>query len=194
MFSPDRIELLDSVHFGGPLVQVNITNLSENTIEYSFIHEAAESATSYNGGNTYPLTQPILGNDKATVEFSQTTIAVPAGHSATITIRFGEPSTGEASNFPFYSGFIVANPDNNGVPVRIPYAGVKGDISKVPILDTDSGFPNFVIRNIKSDEIIPVEKGHKIDWAVEQPVINTRFGSHTPELCKYIDTCRCADC
>ncbi|KAK3811221.1 MAG: peptidase S8/S53 domain-containing protein [Benniella sp.] len=179
----DRIELLDSVHFPNTsTINVKITNLGKNETVYSLSHQPAESVVSYRGGNTSPLSTPILGDDQATVTFSNTTVTVPADDSVTITLQFQEPSTGLASEFPFYSGFIVATPQvGNPVPVRLPYAGVKGDVSKVPMLDTKAGYPYFVIAN-KTGETRRVEAGYTIDWNADQPRIYTRLGSHTPEL------------
>lgn len=150
-------------------------------------HEAAESAVSYRGGNSYPLGTPIIEHDKAKVTFSKTKISVPAGKTVKVKVQFKEPSTGKASEFPFYSGYIVATPKGkDAVPVRIPYAGVKGDVAQVPILDIDSGTPALLVRNSETGKLKPAEKGQKIDWTKEQPIIYTRLGSHTPELCKYI--------
>ncbi|KAI8345639.1 peptidase S8/S53 domain-containing protein [Mortierella sp. GBAus27b] len=183
LFSPDKIELLDSVNFAGKSVEVTIRNNGDTTTDYLLSHEASECAISYRGGNTFPLVDPIIGNDKATVSFSQDSVTVLPGESVTIQVDFSEPTTGDPSEFPFYSGYIVATPqENDAISVRIPYVGVKGDVSKVPILDTDSGFPNLVARTRQSGATSPVEKGRLFDWSVEEPIINTRLGSHSPEL------------
>ncbi|KAF9908228.1 hypothetical protein BX616_000202 [Lobosporangium transversale] len=183
IFSPDRIELLDSVHFTGKSVDVRIKNVGKRTIVYHLSHEVAESAVSYRGGNSFPLPDPILENHKATVKFSQAKVSVRAGQTAKIKVQFKEPSTGKANEFPFYSGYIVATPQGkDAIPVRIPYAGVKGDVAKVPMLDTDFGLPAFFVADKESGKISDIEKGHKLDFSVEQPIIATRLGSHTPEL------------
>lgn len=128
MFSPDRIELLDSEHFAGKSVDVTITNLGVAETNYTLSHEAAESAISYRGGNTFPLGSPILENDEAAVTFSLSQVTVAAGQSATITIQFQEPLTSQKSEFLFYSGYIVATPQGqDAIPVHIPYAGIKGN-------------------------------------------------------------------
>ncbi|KAF9352733.1 hypothetical protein BGX26_009482 [Mortierella sp. AD094] len=183
IFSPDHIELLDSVHFTGKSVEVKIKNVGKRTAVYTLSHETTESAISYRGGNSYPLVAPILEADKATVTFSQNKVTVRAGQSVKVKVQFKEPATGKATEFPFYSGYIVATPQGKAsVPVRIPYAGVKGDIAQVPILDTDYGVPVLFVSNKKTGKVGTIEKGHKIDWAVEQPILVTRLGSHTPEL------------
>ncbi|KAK3805128.1 MAG: peptidase S8/S53 domain-containing protein [Benniella sp.] len=147
-------------------VDVTIKNFGDAETRYTLSHGATESAISYRDGNTFPLSSPILENDDAVISFSLSQVTVAAGQSATITIQFQEPSTGQASEFPFYSGYIVATPQGqDAIPVHIPYAGIKGDIAQVPILDTDSGFPSFAVRNKTSGQTGP-----------------TRLGSHTPEL------------
>ncbi|KAK3811223.1 MAG: peptidase S8/S53 domain-containing protein [Benniella sp.] len=176
----DRIELLDSVRFAGK-IGVKITNVGKADTVYDLRHEPAESVISYRDGNTSPLNIPILGEDVATVTFSATEIVVKVNETFTVNLQFQEPSTGLASEFPFYSGFIVAAPRVEGVaPVRLPYAGVKGDVSKVPMLDTKAGYPYFAIVN--NGEAKRVGPGYTIDWNVDQPRIYTRLGSHTPEL------------
>lgn len=133
LFSPDRIELLDTVHFTGNSFNVNITNLGNTEAVYALSHEAAESAISYRGGNTYPLASPILEGDEAVVSLSPSRVTVAAGQSATIKIEFKEPSTGQVSEFPFYSGYIVATAQGqDALLVRIPYAGVKGECFQGP--------------------------------------------------------------
>ncbi|KAG0205771.1 hypothetical protein BGX28_002694 [Mortierella sp. GBA30] len=182
LFSPDKIELLDSVHFAGKSVEVKIKNVGKRTAVYTLSHETAESAISYRGGNSFPFLAPILENDKATVKFSQNKVTVRAGQTIKVKVQFKEPSTGKAEEFPFYSGYIVATPQGKDtVPVRIPYAGLKGDVSKVPISDTDFGVPVLLVNNKKTGKLAPIEKGHKLDWTVEQPIIYSRLGSHTPE-------------
>jgi len=181
----DRIELLDTVRFAGN-IDVKITNVGKADTVYDLRHEPAESVISYRGGNTSPLNVPFLEGDEATVTFSATEFVVKAGQSFTVNVQFQEPSTGLASEFPFYSGYIVAAPRVEGVaPVRLPYAGVKGDVSKVPMLDTNAGYPYFVVVN--NGEAKRVGAGYTIDWNADQPRIYTRLGSHTPELCKYCE-------
>lgn len=183
IFSPDKIELLDTVHFTGKSVEVKLKNVGKRTTVYTLSHETTESAVSYRNGNSYPLGAPILANDKATVKFSTTKVSVRAGQTAKIKVQFTQPATGKAEEFPFYSGYIVATPQGKGaIPVRIPYAGVKGDVSKVPILDTDFGVPVAFVVNKATGKLGDIAPGQKIDWTKETPYFFTRLGSHTPEL------------
>ncbi|KAG0251106.1 hypothetical protein BG011_007831 [Mortierella polycephala] len=89
-----------------------------------------------------------------------------------IKVQFKEPSTGKAEGFPFYSGYVAATPQvKDAIPVRNPYAGVKGDVAKVPISDTDFGVPTLLVADEKTGKLSTIERGHKVDWATEQPHI-----------------------
>ncbi|KAK3805129.1 MAG: hypothetical protein J3Q66DRAFT_393508 [Benniella sp.] len=164
LFTPDRIELRDSTHFTGQSVNVTLRNLGDTETIYFLSHEPAETAVSYRGRNTFPFPTPLLEDNDAMVKFSSI-------QTVPITIEFQEPSTGQASDFPFYSGYNVATPqDKDAIPARIPYAGMKGDIAMVPMLDTGSSYPTFVIFNRKTNQTDLIEPGHKINWGIEQPI------------------------
>ncbi|KAG0042212.1 hypothetical protein BGZ83_000753, partial [Gryganskiella cystojenkinii] len=182
IFSPDKIELLDSVHFTGKSVEVKIKNVGKKTVEYALSHEFAESVVHYRGGNTFPLAEPIIENDHASVKFSVNKIKIQPGKTGKVKVQFSVPKTGKDEEFPFYSGWVVATPlkVKGGVSVRIPYAGVKGDIAKLPIEDKSVGAPALFL--VKGGKVVDAEAGHKIDFTTETPVILSRIGSHTPDL------------
>ena len=140
------------------------------------VHEPAEAAISYRGGNTFPLATPIIEDHVALVAPSVSQVTLEPGIGADVILEFREPSSGDATEFPFYSGYIVAIPQGgDAVPIRIPYAGVKGDISKLPILHTKSNPPFFKIFSKSAGQNITVGDGY-----------NVRLGSYTPELCKCV--------
>ncbi|KAF9362242.1 hypothetical protein BGX34_006543 [Mortierella sp. NVP85] len=124
-----------------------------------------------------------MEQDEAVAAFPSSPATIAAGQSVNVTIQSQEPSTGQASDFSFYSGYIVATPRGQDVvPVRIPYAGMKGDFAQLPILDKDSGFPALLVCNLTADKAGLVKKGYKIDKANGGPYIYVRLGSHTPDL------------
>ncbi|KAF9342785.1 hypothetical protein BGX26_006847, partial [Mortierella sp. AD094] len=67
-----------------------------------------------------------------------------------------------------------------GVAVHVPYTGVKGDIRKVPIMDTDSGLPLLQVLD-KDGNLNDVPKDFTFDLKSNKPAILTRLGSHTPD-------------
>ncbi|KAF9406409.1 hypothetical protein BGZ94_003134, partial [Podila epigama] len=181
--SPEHIQLLDTNHFAGKSVEIKIQNTDKTTVTYTLSHETAESVVSYRGGNTFPLQSPFLEKDSASVKFSVDKITLAAGRTGKVNVQFTEPKTGKAEEFPLYSGYIVATPNGKGsIPVRIAYAGLKGNVAKVPIQDTEIGFPTLAIKDTASGNVTFPVKGQKINWATEASFIATRLGSHTPDL------------
>ncbi|ORZ28730.1 peptidase S8/S53 domain-containing protein, partial [Lobosporangium transversale] len=180
--SPDHIDLLDSTHFKRT-VEIRVKNEGKHTETYSLSHIPAEALNSYPDKNTFPFSNPIIEADYATVKFSADKVKIPAGKTAKITLTFKEPKKGDAFSFPLYSGFVVATPKSKGgVAVHVPYTGIKGDIAKVPTLDTDNGFP--MLLSVKSNgQLTPITPEYQFNLAMDEwPAVITRLGSHTPDL------------
>ncbi|KAF8918492.1 hypothetical protein BGZ58_004862, partial [Dissophora ornata] len=180
--SPDHIDLLDSTHFQ-KTVKIQIKNHGKHSETYTLSHVPADSLTSYTGNNTFPMPTPIIDSDYATVSFSASKVKIAAGKTAKITLTFKEPKKGMSSEFPLYSGFVIATPSSKGsIAVHVPYTGVKGDIAKVPIFDTDSGLPALFLVD-KNDNLLEVPKGDfTFDLVNNFPAVITRLGSHTPDM------------
>ena len=182
--TPDHIDLLDTVHLNKKVL-ITINNSGKKTETYSFSHLPASALVSYTGNNTYPLATPKIEADSASVVFSQKKVKIPAGKSAKITLQFAEPKNGNAKVWPIYSGFVVATPaSKNGIPVHVPYTGLKGDVSKVPIMDVEDGWPAFThTTDDKVPQIKPYPKVDVVDFTnPETPSfeITAKLGSHTP--------------
>ncbi|KAG0332563.1 hypothetical protein BG004_001194, partial [Podila humilis] len=179
---PDHIDLLDTTHFQRT-VKITIKNHGKHTETYTLSHVPADALNSYpDTTKAWPLGTPIVEADYATVAFSSSTIKIKGGKSAKVTLKFKEPSAGNAAHFPIYSGYVVATPKSKGgVVVQVPYTGVKGDIAKVPIADTDLGFPRFALYNGNNELIDGEVKGDlTVDMKTQFPAVLVRLGSHTP--------------
>ncbi|KAF9207328.1 hypothetical protein BGZ49_000680 [Haplosporangium sp. Z 27] len=179
--TPDHIDLLDSVHFK-KTVKITLRNHGKHTETYTLSHVPADALNSYNDKNTFPLQVPVIEADYATVKFSADKIKIKAGQTAKITLTFKEPKNGKASEFPIYSGFVIATPTSKGgIPVHVPYTGLKGDVSKVPILDTDSGFPVAMVVD-KAGNLNEIPKNFTFDLTQNKPAVVVRLGSHSPDF------------
>ncbi|KAG0004129.1 hypothetical protein BGZ80_005670 [Entomortierella chlamydospora] len=178
--TPDHIDLLDSVHFK-KTVKITLKNEGKHTETYTFSHVPADTLNWYAKGNAYPSLTPEIEANYATVKFSQNKVKIPPGKSAKITLSFSQPKKGNAAQFPIYSGYVVATPQKGNVPVSIPYTGLKGDVAKVPIMDTDQGFPLMLLRNA-TGSISEIPPNFTFDLVKNKPVVFTRLGSHTPSF------------
>ncbi|KAG0335861.1 hypothetical protein BG004_008292 [Podila humilis] len=176
LVSPEHIQLSDTPHFAGKTIQLKLKNLGKKTITYTLTHEASESLISYRGGNTFPLLEPVVQADFARVKFSSNKITVKPGQLGRVKVSFAQPKSGKAEEFPLYSGYIVATPSGKGeIPVRVPYAGIKGDVAKIPIMDTEFGVPVALVNGLLMD------KGQKIE-ADNRIHLVFRLGSHSPDV------------
>ncbi|KAF9979452.1 hypothetical protein BGZ65_006547 [Modicella reniformis] len=178
--TPDHIDLLDSVHFMKS-VKITLKNNGKRTETYTFSHVPADALNWYANGQSFPSGEPKIEDDYATVKFSQDKVKIPAGKSAKITLSFTEPKKGSATNFPIYSGYVVATPENGNVAVQIPYTGLKGDVAKVAIMDTDKKFPALGKVDSKG-KLSAAPENLTFDLSKEKLVVQTRIGSHTPNL------------
>ncbi|KAF9099221.1 hypothetical protein BGX23_003456 [Mortierella sp. AD031] len=177
-FSPDHIDLLDTVNFRKS-IKVTLKNTGKKTETYILSHTPADALNSYYDGKNYPNPDIRIEDDFASVTFSQNKVKIPGGKSAKITLNFAEPKNGKASEWPIYSGYIIATPEKGNVPVHIPYTGLKGDVSKVPMLDTGRGYPNLKMYS-PAGALVPIPADYKFDWKKDTAVVFSRLGSHTP--------------
>jgi minor extracellular serine protease Vpr len=89
------------------------------------------------GPNTFT---PAFFTGFAAVEFSSSSVTVPAGGSATVDVTV-EANPGLADRS-MYGGYIVFTPQDGGQTFRVPYAGFKGDYQSIPVLTSGGfGFP-----------------------------------------------------
>ncbi|GJJ78411.1 hypothetical protein EMPS_10770 [Entomortierella parvispora] len=179
--TPDHIDLLDTRHFIKKAT-ISIKNEGKHTETYTLSHETADAYNSYSSNNSFPNPIPVIEADYAGVSFSSKTVKIAAGKTVKVSVHFTEPSKGKASQWPIYSGFVVATPKSkNGVAVHVPYVGVKGDISKVPIIDTENT-PFPAVYEIESGDLYNLPKNFKFDLNKYLPTIVTRIGSHSPDF------------
>ncbi|KAG0211482.1 hypothetical protein BGX28_007843 [Mortierella sp. GBA30] len=180
--TPDHIDLFDSMHLPAANI-LTIRNIGKVTETYTVTHQPAESLNLYEKNTTFPRNDPEVHTDFATVTFSQEKLKIAPGKSVKIQVALRAPASGDESEFPLYSGFIVITPSaKDGIRVQVPYTGLKGDVAKVPILDTNLGLPVLAMAD-ENGNIKQVPEGDiTYDMYNRTPVIVTRLGSHTPDL------------
>jgi minor extracellular serine protease Vpr len=132
---PGKLELGESE--AGPATRTLwVYNNSSQAVTYNLSHSPALST----GGSTFT---PSFFTGFASVEFSNSSLTVPAGGSAsfevTITANPGLPDRSQ------YGGYIVVDSDEG--TYRVPYAGFKGDYQSILVLNpAASPFGNPILR------------------------------------------------
>ena len=130
---PSEIALGESQ--GGPFTQkLTIDNDSSSSVTYEITHVEGVAT----GPNTFlPLT---FFSAPATVAFDRTTVTVARRSkedvNVTITANAALPDKS------IYGGYIVLTPSDGSAPLRVPFAGFKGDYQSIQVLTpTANGFP-----------------------------------------------------
>ncbi|MFZ5825663.1 MAG: S8 family serine peptidase [Bacillota bacterium] len=128
---PGKLSLGESE--AGPAIRsLTIANDGAAPVTYALSHTPALST----GPNTF---SPAFYAGFAGVSFSESTVTVPPGGSATVDVTItANPRLPDRS---MYGGYVVITGDD-GQTLRIPYSGFKGDYQAIQVLTpTAYGFP-----------------------------------------------------
>jgi hypothetical protein len=91
------------------------------------------------------------------VDFSMTSVTVPAGGSASVVVTIYPPG---GPNLGTYGGYIVFTPQDSGPVYRVPYAGFVGDYQELPVLDANPyGLPWLWESYISEEFVYTMEAG-----------------------------------
>ncbi len=113
---------------------LTISNDGARTITYTL----SNADTLAVAGREFGAEHPELGANAVT--FTQSRIAVRPHGRARIGVTIAPPAT--LSEGAIYGGYVVFTPDDGGPPLRVPYAGYKGDYQAVPAMTpTAKGYP-----------------------------------------------------
>lgn len=117
---------------------ISLTNAGNSYRTYTLKHVPAATVNTINPATnqSYQLDSqtalPVIPN-VASVSFSQTSVGLWPGQSATVQATFTPPSGADPASFSLYSGFVqIAGGD---YPYQIPYLGMAADMFNHPVLD-----------------------------------------------------------
>lgn len=129
---PAKLSLGESQ--GGPAMRtLTVTNKAAAAVTYELSHAPALST----GPNTFTVG---AATGFASVAFSAPLVTVPAGGSASVDVTI--TANAALANKSLYGGYVVLTPQAGGDPLRVPYAGLKGDYQSIQVLTpTANGFP-----------------------------------------------------
>lgn len=124
----------------GPTTQrLTIRNDSNVAVTYAMGHQAGVAA----GANAAGASAWVLGgvyNGPAVATFSANTVTVPAKGVATVDVTVTTEAT--LPDLSLHGGYITLTPLGGGTPLRVTYAGLKGDYQAMQVLRPGpNGFP-----------------------------------------------------
>ncbi|KAI1333482.1 peptidase S8/S53 domain-containing protein [Xylariaceae sp. FL0016] len=124
----DTDHLVDTLNF-------TISNLGTEEVTYEL--GSVGAATGYTFSTSiYPDVFPglQLTDEYASVKLSESSVIVPAGSEATISVTVTPPEL-NATRLPVYSGYVTLN-GTNGDSLSLPYNGAVGSLHNTQVLDT----------------------------------------------------------
>jgi hypothetical protein len=129
--APGKLSLGDDA---GALHTLTIANRGRHDVTYTLSNADALAVA----GRDLGAEHPELG--ASTVSFTRTSVRVPARGTAKVGVRIAPgPALSEGA---IYGGYLVFMPDVGDQPLRVAYAGYKGDYQAVPATTpTTKGFP-----------------------------------------------------
>lgn len=146
--SPAVLELNDTANFKGEHT-VTIFNKGKKPVTLNIEHNPAQTFESFylsGSGETVIANFPppfIAGS--ATVDFGAASVAVPAGGSKAITVKFTAPALSD-TYLPVYSGFLRLSA-STGEAHTVAYQGISGNLRDRDIWQPSRGNPTIFKRS-----------------------------------------------
>ncbi|GAA6050305.1 hypothetical protein JCM3770_002954 [Rhodotorula araucariae] len=145
LISPAQLELNDTLN-AARQQRITLTNRNAVPITYTFNSTSAQAIATYNNGaltDVLPSTVPgNLDTPRVVIGFSPSSLVIPAGGTAFVTVSFAAVrySAALAAKFPIYSGFInirgTQADSQRYQAFNVPYFGLAARMIDMPILDT----------------------------------------------------------
>jgi minor extracellular serine protease Vpr len=136
---PGKLSLGEFETGAAPVVRtLTVKNEGPAPVVYDLGHRPGLTT----GGSTF---SPSFFSAAGVATFSVPSVTVPAGGTATVDVTFTPPVGPDRGQF---GGWVVLTPQDGGAPLRVPYAGFRGDYQSIRALTpTGFGFPWLSRRN-----------------------------------------------
>ncbi|POY75116.1 hypothetical protein BMF94_1746 [Rhodotorula taiwanensis] len=182
LVSPPQLLLNDTAFFV-PSHTVTLQNLESSSVTYTFSYQNARTIATYNNRYSQVLVSPVpntisIGGPQ--VSFSQSKITLPAGGKAEVVVTFTAPRLAYPTIglLPLYSGFVQINStvagSSSSNAYTIPYMGLAGKLSDMPVLDSTSTALGAAVPFIAAGQ--DIQSG---------PITYSLSGSQGPPICYF---------
>ncbi|WP_261799111.1 S8 family serine peptidase [Actinomyces ruminicola] len=135
-------------HPDGNTQEVTLTNRADADVTYSLSHTDAVTVTG-------PSSAPEQGTSTpATVSTDGTTVTVPAGGSATLTVTITAPA--DAADGDLYGGWLELTPDGDAEAdtIRIPYSGVAGNLAAGQVFGDATAIVDMDVKPVNTGRYV----------------------------------------
>ncbi|KAG0189620.1 hypothetical protein DFQ28_003159 [Apophysomyces sp. BC1034] len=143
--SPGHISFNDTIHRTEHTL--TISNHGNLRVSYTIQNTVGLTVAPYNTTQQdFAPLQPAgdtQADGTADIYFSTVDVTIEPGETASVTVRVSDVK-GSVKNepYPIFGGYIQLNPlTPNTKILRVPYIGIQGDVSQLPVFDVD--FPSL---------------------------------------------------
>ncbi|KAL3417570.1 subtilase [Phlyctema vagabunda] len=141
----DNIALNDTQFFV-PAHPLTFTNLCVSEQTYTFSHLVSATAYTFASGNTTPSIFPqelevdTAASAAVVISFQPASLTIPGKSSGQVVVHFTAPSGLDEQRVPIFSGYVAVN-GSQGDALTVPYAGIAANLTTVPQMDAQNGYP-----------------------------------------------------
>ncbi|KAK4518140.1 uncharacterized protein ATC70_001491 [Mucor velutinosus] len=156
--SPAQISFNDTASTTYKAHTMVIVNSGDALIGIALSNIPSQSIQSYANTSSFIPTEPVIKNGSVTVDldFSSTTINVPANSQIEVTIRVVLPDpNSQTYHYQMYGGFIaLTQVDTQERLATVPYFGILGRMIDVPVFDR--GYPYLAVSKESDAKLDPI--------------------------------------
>ncbi|KAI9494879.1 peptidase S8/S53 domain-containing protein [Zychaea mexicana] len=187
--SPSKLSFNDTEHFVETQT-LTIHNHGSKDTTFNLVHGPALTVAGYNVKNTSdyvplePISFAVQDKSVATISFEQLQVQVPAGDSVEVQLTLKPPSNFNANSHAIYGGYIGVETVNKTTSASVPYIGMVGNMSRLPILDrsSDGVYPFPSVGNPDGTILKNTETGKYKPAKFLRPTVLVRLLTGTPLL------------
>uniref|UniRef100_A0A8H7K114 Peptidase S8/S53 domain-containing protein n=1 Tax=Bionectria ochroleuca TaxID=29856 RepID=A0A8H7K114_BIOOC len=127
LLEPSSLSFNDTANFV-KVRNFTLSNIGKEEITYQISHVSAISMYTLDTGSIYPAAFPNEPVDaRATLDFSEDKVTIPAGGSATVEVLPTPPEGLDAERLALWSGYVAVN-GSDGTSLSLPYQGLTGSL------------------------------------------------------------------
>ncbi|KAG6026386.1 hypothetical protein E4U41_001278 [Claviceps citrina] len=139
LLSPSSLSFNDTDHFATKL-NFTLTNKGRRTITYKLDQVSSLTMYTLDKDAKNPMGFPNEAvNSQAVLSFSQNSITLPPGHSASVGVTAQPATQVDAKRLALWSGYVTIN-GTDGSVLSLPYQGLTGSLRKTKVLQPDQTF------------------------------------------------------
>ncbi|CAI6094382.1 unnamed protein product [Clonostachys chloroleuca] len=152
LLEPSSLSFNDTANFV-KVRNFTLSNIGKEEITYQISHVSAISMYTLDTGSIYPAAFPNEPVDaRATLDFSEDKVTIPAGGSVTVEVLPTPPEGLDAERLALWSGYVAVN-GSDGTSLSLPYQGLTGSLYDHVVLGAEDAW--IAYSNDENYNVVP---------------------------------------